>query len=112
MAATVNWAGESAAMLCLCLGVLAGPAASQPTEQQQNAIRQNCRSDYMANCSSVTPGGAEALQCLRRNAAKLSPACQSALNAVTPASPPPSSPPPAQAMPAPTTPPPAGASPP
>jgi hypothetical protein len=60
------------------------PAAAQPTQQQQSAIRSNCRSDYMSNCSSVKPGGIEALQCLQRNVAKLSPGCQSAVNALSP----------------------------
>ena len=43
----------------------------------------------MSNCSGVTPGGAEALQCLQRNVAKLSPGCQSAVNALAPRSAPP-----------------------
>src|SRR4051794_18584270 len=73
------------------------PAAAQPTQQQQSAIRSNCRSDYMSTCSGVKPAGIEALQCLQRNVAKLSPGCQSAVNAV---SPPPA--PPQQATTAPT----------
>ena len=44
--------------ILLSLGLQAGPAAAQPTAAQQQALRSNCRSDYMANCSSVTPGGA------------------------------------------------------
>jgi hypothetical protein len=60
------------------------PAAAQPSQEQQSAIRSNCRSDYMSNCSSVKPGGVEALQCLQRNAAKLSPGCRNAVNAVNP----------------------------
>jgi hypothetical protein len=59
---------------------------AQPTQEQQNALRSNCRSDFMSNCSSVRPGGVEALQCLQRNAAKLSPGCQNAVNALTPKS--------------------------
>jgi hypothetical protein len=57
-------------------------AAQQPTQAQRDAIRASCRSDFMANCSSVTPGGKEALQCLLRNQAKLSPACNSAVSAI------------------------------
>jgi hypothetical protein len=53
--------------------------AQQPTPQQQSAIRNSCRSDFQANCAGVQPGGAEALQCLRQNVAKVSPACQQAL---------------------------------
>jgi hypothetical protein len=65
-------------------GLLAGPAAAQPSKAQQDAIRSNCRSDYMANCMSVKPGGAEALQCLQRNVAKLSPGCRGAVGAMSP----------------------------
>ncbi len=61
------------------------PAAVQaqaPTKAQQDAIRSNCRSDYMKNCSSVTPGGREALECLMQHKANVSGGCQGALNAV------------------------------
>src|ERR1700731_523513 len=59
-------------------------AAQQPTEAQRDAIRAACRSDFMANCSGVQPGGKEAFECLLRNDAKLSPSCQSAVNAAAP----------------------------
>jgi hypothetical protein len=59
------------------------PAGAQPTSEQQNAIRSSCRSDFMSNCSGVKPGGAEALQCLQQNSAKLSPACRSAVGAIS-----------------------------
>jgi hypothetical protein len=39
----------------------------------------------MARCSSVTPGGIEALQCLQKNMSSLSSGCQSAVRAVEPA---------------------------
>jgi len=79
-----------ATMLILALGLCADAAlAQQPTDAQKNAIRNNCRSDYMANCSSVTPGGIEALQCLQRNSAKLSAACRGAVAAITPREAPP-----------------------
>jgi hypothetical protein len=73
-------------LTCLGLNVWlwATPVAAQPSQEQQNAIRSSCRSDYMSNCSSVKPGGIEALQCLQRNVAKLSPGCQSAVNAASP----------------------------
>jgi len=67
--------------LCLCADA---SMAQQPTDAQKSAIRNNCRSDYMANCSSVTPGGIEALQCLQHNSAKLSAACRGAVAALTP----------------------------
>ena len=40
-------------------------AAQEPTPDQQSAIRSNCRSDFMANCSGVPRGGKEALRCLK-----------------------------------------------
>jgi hypothetical protein len=74
----------AAVAVTLQLLVAAGSANAQPTAEQQSALRNNCRSDFMSNCSGVTPGGAEALQCLQRNVAKLSPGCQSAVNALSP----------------------------
>jgi hypothetical protein len=56
--------------------------AQTPSKAQQDAIRSNCRSDFMRNCSSVTPGGREALECLVQNKAKVSAGCQGALNAI------------------------------
>jgi hypothetical protein len=66
------------------LVVVAAPAfAQQPTDAQRSAIRSACRSDYMAHCSSVPPGGMASLQCLQKNMSSLAPSCQSAVNAVT-----------------------------
>src|SRR5580704_3856805 len=59
-------------------------AAQQPTEAQRDAIRAACRSDFIANCSGVQPGGKDAFECLLRNDAKLSPSCQAAVNAAAP----------------------------
>jgi hypothetical protein len=71
-------------VLGLCLVFMAGPAAAQLSLEQQGAIRRSCRFDFMQNCFGIPPGGREALQCLQRNIANVSPRCQSALNAVTP----------------------------
>lgn len=94
----------AAATLPLMLAI-APARAQQPTSAQISAIRSSCRSDFMANCSGVQPGGRDALQCLQRNLAKLSPSCKSAVAATMPepakpaaAAPPP---PPAAAAPAP-----------
>jgi hypothetical protein len=86
-------------------------AAQQPTQAQRDAIRASCRSDFMANCASVTPGGKEALECLLRNQAKLSSACNSAVSAIAApeSAPKPPAPAPAAAAPAPSAPPPAAA---
>lgn len=72
--------------LLMALFATAAPALAQaPTDAQKSAIRSACRSDYQAHCASVTPGGAEALQCLEKNIASLSAACQGAVRAVEPA---------------------------
>jgi Cysteine rich repeat len=72
----------------------AAAAAKQPTPQQTSAVRSACRSDFMAHCSGVQPGGADALKCLERNSAQLSPACRSAVAAIAVAHPPAGGPPP------------------
>jgi hypothetical protein len=67
-------------------GALAMQALAQaPTSAQRNAIKSSCRSDYMAHCASITPGGAASLQCLQKNIASLSSSCQIAVKAVSPA---------------------------
>ena len=61
----------------------AAPAApAAPTEQQKAAVRAACRSDFMSHCAGVQPGGAEALQCLKRNEVQLQAACRSAVAAI------------------------------
>jgi hypothetical protein len=60
-----------------------GPIAAQElTEAERDAIRSACRSDFMAHCSSVQPGGKEALECLLKNDSQLSASCKSAVSAV------------------------------
>lgn len=60
-------------------------AYAQVTAEQQGAIRAHCRSDFMAKCSGVTPGGKDALVCLQKNVAGLSAACKTAVSATIPA---------------------------
>jgi hypothetical protein len=67
----------------LALIMMATPVVAQmPTDAQREAIRSACRSDYIAHCSSVPPGGLESLQCLQKNISSLSGSCKSAVNAV------------------------------
>ena len=62
---------------------LATPAFAQaPTDAQRSAIRSACRSDYIAHCSSVPPGGMASLQCLQKNMSSLSSGCKTAVNAI------------------------------
>jgi hypothetical protein len=56
--------------------------AQAPTQAQRAAIKSQCRSDYMAHCSNIAPGGAASLQCLQKNMASLAPGCQAAVQAV------------------------------
>jgi hypothetical protein len=65
----------------LLAAVASSASAQQPTQAQASAIRNACRSDYMSYCSGVPAGGEASLACLKQNAAKTSPACQSALRA-------------------------------
>jgi hypothetical protein len=53
----------------------------KPTSAQISAIKANCRSDYPKVCAGVPTGGAPALECLEKNKAKLSPACEKAVAA-------------------------------
>jgi len=63
--------------------VSASAFAQTPTDAQREAIRSACRSDYIAHCSSVPPGGLEALQCLQKNMSSLSGSCKSAVSAAS-----------------------------
>lgn len=75
----------AASMATIVFG-LATPGFSQaPSDAQRSAIKSQCRSDYIAHCSSVPPGGEASLQCLQKNMASLSAGCQSAVHAVEPA---------------------------
>jgi hypothetical protein len=85
----IKASGRTAALWAIMAGATfatAMPAFSQaPTDAQRSAIRSACRSDYMAHCSSVPPGGIASLQCLQKNMSSLSSGCQSAVRAVEPA---------------------------
>jgi hypothetical protein len=72
-----------AALLTMAIAAIATPSYSQgPSEAQKAAVKSACRSDYMAHCSSVQPGGEAALQCLAKNMSSLSSSCQSAVRAI------------------------------
>jgi hypothetical protein len=63
--------------------LVGAPALAQaPSQAQRDAIKSQCRSDYMAHCSSVPPGGEASLQCLQKNMSSLSSGCQGAVRAV------------------------------
>jgi hypothetical protein len=95
---------QMALLIAVTVGAASEALAQQPSQAQLNAIRQSCRSDYMAHCSSVPTGGAPALNCLKQNLSTLSSACQQAVNAIAarPAAP---TAPPVAAAPAPPKPP-------
>ncbi|RXT48921.1 cysteine rich repeat-containing protein [Bradyrhizobium betae] len=83
---TLKHASTRTALLAATLFATAtGAFAQAPTEAQKSAIRSACRSDFMAHCSSVTPGGVEAYQCLQSHMSSLSSGCQTAVRAVEPA---------------------------
>ena len=95
-------AGCIALLMVAAIGAENDAFAQKPSQAQINAMRQSCRSDYMAHCSSVPTGGAPALNCLKQNFANLSPGCQTAVKAIAPETPPAgaSTAPPSQAAPA------------
>jgi hypothetical protein len=68
----------------LAAGTLFATAAlaQAPSQAQRDAIKSQCRSDYMAHCSSVPPGGEASLECLQKNMSSLSSGCQGAVRAV------------------------------
>src|ERR1700704_17751 len=68
------------ASLATVIFAVATPASSQaPTDAQRNAIRSECRSDYVAHCANVPPGGEASLQCLQKNMSSLTSSCQAAV---------------------------------
>jgi hypothetical protein len=74
--AAVRW------MVVALMSVVAAPAVAQaPSEAQREAIKTDCRNDYIAHCSSIPPGGEASLQCLAKNMSSLSPSCQAAVRA-------------------------------
>jgi Cysteine rich repeat len=102
-----------AALVAASLGLVHAVSAQQPSEEQRDAIRAACRSDYIAHCANVPPGGAEALACLREHLASVSAPCQEAVNAAaaTPTPPAAQAPAPPPAAPAESAPPAAAAPP-
>lgn len=73
-------------------------AAPVPTAAQMNAVKFTCRREFANNCRGVPSGGSEAIDCLQRNPAKLSPDCRTSLAALGDARPAsPGTPPPAPA---------------
>lgn len=98
---TLKHASTRQALLAAALFATAtGAIAQAPTEAQKSAIRSACRSDFIAHCSSVTPGGVEAYQCLQSHMSGLSSGCQTAVRAVEPATAPKSEAAPAKSEPA------------
>lgn len=80
---TLTRAATLGAAMTAAILINAAPAFSQaPSEAQREAIKSQCRSDYIAHCSSVPPGGEASLQCLQKNMSSLAPGCQSAVKAV------------------------------
>ena len=69
-------------MASLMSGAAAPAVAQGPSEAQREAIKADCRNDYIAHCSSIPPGGEASVQCLAKNMSSLSPSCQAAVRAV------------------------------
>jgi hypothetical protein len=69
----------SALGVAVALTMATSAFAEGPSEAQRAAVKSACRSDFMAHCSSVTPGGKEALECLAQHMSSLSGGCQAAV---------------------------------
>ena len=87
MLKTLGLVTAQGAMLAGAIVISGSAFAQAPTDAQREAIRSACRSDYIAHCSSVPPGGLESLQCLQKNMSSLSGSCKSAVSAVGAAAP-------------------------
>lgn len=77
----------TALLIAAAIGAGSEALAQKPSQAQLNGMRQSCRSDYMALCSTVPTGSAPALNCLKQNLSNLSPACQNAVKAIAPDTP-------------------------
>ncbi|RUM18102.1 hypothetical protein EFQ99_33415 [Rhizobium vallis] len=77
------WAISGLPTLCAMALFASAASAQAPTEEQRNAIKAECRSDFIAQCSGVTPGGIEALTCLQQHSATLSAGCRKAVSAIS-----------------------------
>ena len=98
---TLKRATKLAPLLAVAAIFATAAFAQAPSQAQRDAIKSQCRSDYMAHCSSVPPGGEASLQCLQKNMSSLSSSCQSAVRAVeAPAAPAATTAKPAEAAPA------------
>lgn len=82
MIKTLRLVAAQGALVAGAIAISASAFAQAPTDAQREAIRSACRSDYIAHCSSVPPGGLESLQCLQKNMSSLSGSCKSAVSAV------------------------------
>ena len=71
------------ALATLTASHLAVTAQEKPTAAQKQALRSACPADFRANCAGVPTGGMAALVCLEQHVNNLSPACQSAVKAVS-----------------------------
>jgi len=68
--------------LAAALAALPAIAAEMPSEAQKEALRSDCRDDFLKHCEGVEPGGKEALVCLVDHQADVSEACKTALGPV------------------------------
>ena len=65
------------------LAIISSASAQAPSQAQRDAIKKQCRSDYVAHCSSIPPGGEASLECLQKNMSSLSASCATAVRAVS-----------------------------
>lgn len=79
-AATSPAAGPAKAKAATVGAATIAPTSAAVSPRQEIALaRSACSSDFRTHCSGMRPGGGRVVECLRTNAASLSPTCQSAL---------------------------------
>lgn len=59
--------------------IVATLAAASPAFAVSEAVKQACKSDYVAHCNNMVVGSSELRSCMRNVAAKLSKPCLKAL---------------------------------
>lgn len=56
-------------------------SAAAQTGAEMQALKDNCARDYLMHCAGLSPDGPEIRACFKRNRAKLSQGCNSAIAA-------------------------------
>lgn len=67
--------------LPMVLALATGSANAQGEDAVMGNLRTFCSGDYLSLCAGMDPKGPEVVACFRKNMAKLSPGCRTAIDA-------------------------------